>query len=167
MSRMWFKPSQMSQSVTSWRFTEPEYMSEERWKFEGSVDIPERLLLLGVDEDAAGLDPSGQKCWSLILGLPDHAARVPPFGYPWNRTRLLLLLLRELGDGTGYKRVDCTLCSHPGRFVNQGPIDASIGRLRLARKEFKLRLTMHNSSINYRIKGGESACSLRGVRSQT
>lgn len=43
--RIWFKPYQRGQSVTSWRFTEPENMSKERWKFEENVDIPERLLL--------------------------------------------------------------------------------------------------------------------------
>lgn len=67
------------------------------------------MLLSGVGEDAAGFDSSGQKLWSLILGIKEETAEYGSLcgSANYDESSLLLLLVRELDDGATYEPVDC------------------------------------------------------------
>lgn len=133
----WQKPRS---DTMIWCFTKPKGLYECRWKVSART-VQTDLLLSCVDEDTASLDPSGQKLWGVILGVEKHYSEEVENRYYRHAsatTEMILLLVIEVGGNGTYERVDCTLCSHPGRFEIHGPTDARIGSLGLVKKHIRL-----------------------------
>lgn len=120
--------------IPYWVFQQPENLSAV------DFDPPARFpLLSGLDEVAAGLDPSGQPLSALVLRM--EAGQLEPIWWPSedaNRTAMLLLLMKKLHGETTFERIDCSLAYIPGRFTLQSTTEAKIGCLSLINKRIRL-----------------------------